>query len=573
MRTHALEDTREILDIALSEILGRFGLTAGWVFMGSQEDRKLHFAAAQGVSRDYLDTVEREGLDDCLCPEVFWTGHRMEARNTTQCPRMPTIVQGLHEPVAHACVPLRFEGETRGVLNVAARPGQRFADDDLRFLETLGHQVCVAIERSRHLKAERQRNEEGRAMAAINKAIGGSLDPRVVLEAVGRSAREILDADRVHVFLGANPAHMVVAHLSGLPHPELVEGQALDLVAIVAKGHRRALEARTVLQVDDWLNDPRVDAALAERWAIASGLLLPLVAGDRTLGLLTLTRHTPRPWTSEQRDVAESLAAQASVALENARLYDESRRAFEDLKNAQQELLENQKMAVLGTFASGLAHEIRNPLNSIGLQLSILERRIKRLDSAVTEELRELAGVIRSEINRLDGLVGDFLLFSHTKRFHYRPCSIDDIVDEVVRLLRPEAEEARVTLERRSAAPDPLPAVPADPERIKQVVINLLRNAIEAVPAGGRVTVETGPGEGRVRLVVRDDGPGLPPGLDVFQVFVTTKPKGTGLGLSIVQQIVSEHGGEITAESAPGAGTTFTVSLPLRPVGETGEDS
>ena len=252
VRTHGCEDTREILEIAISEILARFGLKAAWVFMGSLDDKKLHFAASQGVSKEYLEAVEREGLEDCLCPEVFWTGHRMEARNTTQCPRMPTIVEGLTIPVAHACIPLRFEGQTRGVLNLAARPGERFGDDELRFLETLGYQICVAIERSRHLRAERQRNEEARAMAAINKAIGGSLDPAAVLAAVGRSAREILDADRVQVFLGADPAHLVVAHLSGLPHPELVEGQSLDLVASGSTAQRWALEARTVLQVDDW---------------------------------------------------------------------------------------------------------------------------------------------------------------------------------------------------------------------------------------------------------------------------------------------------------------------------------
>jgi signal transduction histidine kinase len=94
-------------------------------------------------------------------------------------------------------------------------------------------------------------------------------------------------------------------------------------------------------------------------------------------------------------------------------------------------------------------------------------------------------------------------------------------------------------------------------------VINLLRNAIEAMPEGGVVTVESGQGDGRVRIVVRDTGPGLPAGIDVFQIFVTTKPQGTGLGLSIVQQIVQQHRGEVKAENVPGGGARFTVSVPL----------
>jgi signal transduction histidine kinase len=105
---------------------------------------------------------------------------------------------------------------------------------------------------------------------------------------------------------------------------------------------------------------------------------------------------------------------------------------------------------------------------------------------------------------------------------------------------------------------------------MKQVVLNLARNAMEAMPEGGEVTVESGMVGGRARLVVRDEGPGLPEGVDVFQLFVTTKPKGTGLGLSIVQQIVLQHGGDIAAGSERGQGARFTVTLPVQPVGEAG---
>jgi signal transduction histidine kinase len=316
------------------------------------------------------------------------------------------------------------------------------------------------------------------------------------------------------------------------------------------------------MHVDDFAKDPRVNNDLARRWGIASAILAPLVARERTLGLMVVARQSPRPWASGQLEVAESLAAQASIAIENARLYEDARRAVEDLQTAQDRLLQNQKMAVLGTFASGLAHEVRNPLNSMGLQLSILERRVRKLDPAVSGELLELANVIRSEISRLEQLVSDFLLFSRTNRLRHAAGSLDDLVDEVVRLLQPEALEAGVALRRERAGSGTIPPLPLDPDRMKQVVINLVRNALEAVPRGGHVLVETGLAQGGARLLVRDDGPGLPPGLDVFQLFVTTKAKGTGLGLSIAQQIVAEHGGQISAEST-GNGAAFTIVLPL----------
>ena len=568
LRIHEEEDPQAVIEIAVEEIVGGLGLKAAWVFLGDENEKKLRLAAHRGVSVEYLREVDRSGLGHCLCPEVFSTGHRMQIRNTTQCPRMPTIVDGLREPVAHACIPLALEGTSRGVLNVAARPGELFAEDELRFLETVGRQVCLAMERARHLKAERLHHQEARALAALNKRIGEIQDPDAVLRGVGQTALEILGSDRVQIFLGSDPRELTVAHLAGLPHPELREGQKLDLVSLGSSLLPRALAEQRSFQVEEGRHDDRVNQGLAHRWEAVSALVVPLVARKTTLGLLLLTKRDPQRWTKDQVDVAEALASQASVAIENARLYDNARRAYRELKAAQARIIQSEKMVVVGTFASGLAHEVRNPLNSIALQLSILERRVAPLETGLSGELKELLGIIREEVKRLDNLVGDFLQFSRTNRLPYSPASVDSLLDEVVRLLRPEARAAGVTLKRQQAGPS-IPDLRIDVERIKQVVINLVQNAIEAMPGGGSAVLESGLVDGRARIVVRDTGPGLPEGLDVFQLFVTTKARGTGLGLSIAQQIVLEHGGEISADSSPGQGAAFTVSLPTTPPQET----
>jgi signal transduction histidine kinase len=567
-RVHGEEDERVILDIALDEILGGLDVPAAWVLMAPDESDRIELAAQRGVAPEYLKEVRAHGLGECLCSQVFSTGQRMLARNTTDCPRLPQIVAGGEgAPVTHASIPLLFDGTARGVLNVAAPLGQRFSDKELRFLETLGHQVCLAMERARHLRAERLRNLEARAMASINKAIGGSLDADAVLKAVGDTAREVLGADRARIFLGTDARNLRVAHLSGLPQPDLRERQVLDLVAMGASLQASVLQTREACAFNDWRTDDRVNHELAARWGAASGIVVPLLARDQTLGLLVLSREQPHVWTSDQIDVAEALAGQASVALENVRLYEEARRSLRELKGAQARIIRNEKMAVLGTFASGLAHEVRNPLNSIGLQLSLLERRTARLAAPLSEQLRDVTRIIHQEVMRLDSLVNDFLLFSRAKTVQYRPAHLESLLDEVVRLLRPEARAAGVTL-RRHGFGERGPSVPMDEEKIKQVVINLVRNAIEAMPDGGNVVVEDGMVGGRACVVVRDDGPGLPEGLDVFQVFVTTKPRGTGLGLSIAQQIVLEHNGEISADSAPGGGATFKLYLPAEQLRE-----
>jgi len=561
-RIHGQEDVAGILETALQAILSGLGLQTAWVLLEDERDGRLHLAAHRGVSGAYLKTVSEHGLGECLCREVFASGKGVQARNTTQCPRMPTIVDGLEQPVAHACVPLAFDGTSRGVLNVAARPEEQFSEEELSFLVTVGRQVCLAVESARHLKAERLYNQEARALAALTKGIGEPLDPEAVLEAVGQTALEVLRVDRVHILLGSDARQLAVANLAGLPHPELRKGQVLDLAALGESLHRRALEEQRRFDIEDWRKDDRVNKELARRWAGASGVVLPLVARKKTLGLLVLTCTSPRRWTEDQLDVADALASQASVALENARLYEKARRAYRELNEAQARIIQSEKMAVVGTFASGLAHEVRNPLNSIALQLSILERRTAPLPTGVAGEIKELVGVIREEVKRLDNLVGDFLQFSRSNRLQFRPTSLDALLDEVMRLLRPEARSAGVTL-RRQRIGTPIPDLRVDPEKVKSVAINLVRNAIEAMPGGGVVVVESGLVDDRAVMVVRDNGPGLPDGLDVFQLFVTTKAQGTGLGLSIAQQIVLEHGGEIAAQSERGRGATFTVSLPV----------
>ena len=390
--------------------------------------------------------------------------------------------------MAHACIPLNSEGPSRGVLNVAARPGQHFSEEELHFLETLGRQVCLAVERARHLEAERWHDREARALGALNKAIGQSLDLQAVLGAVGHTAGEILKVGGVTIFLGSDPRELTVAHVTGSHAPPLAEGRTVDLGLPEATLVRRALLHQKVVRIDDWSLAERQGPIPAPGWERGSALLVPLVARKSVLGLLVLSREKPHRWGADQVEIAEALAAQASVSLENARLYENARRAYRDLSEAQARIIESEKLAVVGTFAAGLAHEIRNPLNSIALQLSILERRSAPLEISLAREIEDLLAVIREEVKRLDNLVGDFLKFSGSGRLQHRPASLDALVDEVMGLLEPEAGAAGVALDRRRPAV-PLSDLPLDGEKIKQVLINLLQNAIEAQPEGGRVIV------------------------------------------------------------------------------------
>jgi signal transduction histidine kinase len=216
------------------------------------------------------------------------------------------------------------------------------------------------------------------------------------------------------------------------------------------------------------------------------------------------------------------------------------------------------RLAAVGTLASGLAHEVRNPLNAALLQLTLLRR---RLDQPVPslDAIRPTAALVEQELQRLDRMVDDFIAFAQPRPLDLRPTDLASLCRTVAAVLGPDTEAAGVRLELDLSAD--VPALPADPERLQHVLLNLARNALDAMPAGGDLTLRLRRTTGGAQLEVTDTGHGFPEGAPVFDAFFTTKASGTGLGLSIVHRIVTDHGGTIAVKSRPG-NTSFTVTLP-----------
>ncbi len=231
--------------------------------------------------------------------------------------------------------------------------------------------------------------------------------------------------------------------------------------------------------------------------------------------------------------------------------------------------LRAERLAAVGTLAAGLAHEVRNPLNSAALQLAVLERRLDRGEPL--ERTAAIAHIIKSEIDRLDRLVREFLAFA--KPAPLEPCAVDvaALLVSTAQLIGPEAQAARVSL--NVDAPADLPPAAGDAERLRQVLLNLTRNAIEAMQtSGGHLSLRARPAAEMLQLEIEDDGPGFSSEMPVFDAFFTTKDQGTGLGLSLVHRIVQDHGGTIRVASRPGC-TCFTFTLPLAQAAASSERS
>lgn len=242
--------------------------------------------------------------------------------------------------------------------------------------------------------------------------------------------------------------------------------------------------------------------------------------------------------------------------------------------------IENERVQALTLLAASVAHEIGNPLNSLHIHLQLMERELKKLGkqspmTATPESIRahvnrleDFVHVAKGEIGRLHYIVSQFLEALRPRRPKLTLTSLNQVARDTLELLGPEIANRGQTVVAQLAST--LPEIPIDGTQIQQVLVNLIKNAMQAMTTGGQLTVQTGAGSEAVWISISDDGAGIPEEKlnRIFEPFFTTKKKGSGLGLMIVQRIIRDHAGRIDVESKPGEGTTFRVWLPLheRPV-------
>ena len=324
----------------------------------------------------------------------------------------------------------------------------------------------------------------------------------------------------------------------------------------VIENAERELEERRLLG-DDREAETAHDIAVTMR-ALQSSVCLGLRGeSDHLYGFISLRDDRVRDaFSKEEVQLLAGLATQVAVAVENSEIY--------------QQMKEKDRLAALGEMAAGLAHEIRNPLGSIKASAQYLSETAEH-----PEDRDEFLGIIVDEVDRLNRVVGSFLDYARPGHTNPEPIYVNSAVELTLQFLRPECDSSDVALH---VAMDPdIPKVRIDIEHLRQVLINLVQNAVQAMTNGGDLYVETRTQDGFrpggqarqwVQISVRDTGPGLAPGLlpNLFVPFVTTKQQGTGLGLAISQRIVSEAGGRIDVRSRESFGTTFVVLLPAAEV-------
>ncbi|MEK7337929.1 MAG: ATP-binding protein [candidate division NC10 bacterium] len=338
------------------------------------------------------------------------------------------------------------------------------------------------------------------------------------------------------------------------------------------------------LRLRDLTQDPRAHGFPPNHPPMRSFLGVPIISKGRVFGNLYLTeKQGAEEFSKEDEKLAVTLAAQAAIAIENASLYEELRRSYDELKQSQHLLVRQEKLASLGRLAAGLAHELNNPLSSVAGFAEALQRRAGGegvADQPGATEFQEYLTMIQTEVSRAAAIVRRLLDFARQREPAFGPIDLQGVVAEAVSFVERQASLAN---QRITVAPFPEAyEVLGDPQMLQQVFLNLLTNALDAIEGDGEIRIAArrqeeavgrGLGRASVAVVVSDNGSGISPEnlARVFDPFFTTKEvgKGTGLGLAICQSIVEQHGGTIEVQSEGlGKGTVVTVRLPLAERGE-----
>ena len=391
-------------------------------------------------------------------------------------------------------------------------------------------------------------------LVQLSALVNASLDTQEALSNALMSVEQSLNAEVSSIFEVDRVKGELFFSLARGPGSERLKGLRLKIGEGIAGWV--ALTERPLVCADPYRDDRFSRQFDAESgFKTRSILCVPLKSRDRLVGVLeVLNKRDARGFTEADLEVLTMLGNMIGLALDNARLYSRLKEklslTMEELKAAEDKLLQTERLAALGKLSKGVAHEVRNPVLIIGGFARRLQKRLSTDDSA-----QEMIGPILQSVNRLERMVAEIEAFTVLLEPDPKPSNLGKVVDEVLAVCAPSLEQGGITVERR--VPPDLPRIPLDERLMSQALRHLIDNAVEAMPHGGKLTVTVKPEPKGLRLLVQDTGVGIPPEDTpyLFDPFFSSKPDGTGMGLTKVHQVISDHRGEIQIASVPGQGT------------------
>ncbi|MGQ9628849.1 MAG: ATP-binding protein [bacterium] len=394
----------------------------------------------------------------------------------------------------------------------------------------------------------------------VSEEMTSTLDLDHLFPLIVRDTCDVLEAEICSLMLIDGDGALRIKHARGLDE-DIVRDTRIRLGEGIAGW---VAENKCPLLIDDIEKDPRFSRLNRERYFTKSLLSVPLKLGDRILGVINVNnKRGGRPFDGDDRNLLETLASHAAIAIENAKLYRNVWEQAHQLQDLSAQLIQSGKLAGIGEIAGSIAHEIGGTLGIILNRLQLVRSRVEILP----EDLRGDLETIERQVRKAIDVSRNLLRFAHHYPLSFSPVNVNDALEEVLELLGKQLNADRIEVNRTYGE---VSEIEGNRNQLQQVFLNIILNARDAMPGGGTLSIDTSnlPDGSGVEIRFRDTGVGIPEdiGDKIFNPFFTTKEadKGTGLGLSVSSRIVKDHGGTISFESEIGVGTTFIVRLPAR---------
>lgn len=549
---HSTLEPQEALQLILEQAVRVMRASSGSVVLINPTSGLLEIHASMGLPPKASDVKLR--LGEGITGWVARKGQPIRSGDVSQDARYVQLRQNVHSELA---VPLVVNGEVRGVLNVDSDRKDAFSAGDQELLEALSLSAAKVIHNTWLYEQLRLKARLFETLARVGQTINSALNLDDALQLITREACIMMNAKMCSLMLLEESREWLELRASYGAGQAYVQRPKLSVAeSLVGVVVRR----RKPLQVENVQTSSRYQSTeLARREGLVALLSVPLLFAGQSIGVLSVYTDRAYKFSDEEIRILSALAELSAIAIEKARLY-------ERVVDVEEQLRQNEKLSALGLLAAEVAHEIRNPLTVMKMLYHSLDLKFPKADPRAKD-----AQILGEKIEHLNKIVEQILAFARTTEPKFAPVSLNELVEELGLLVRHKLRNQNIQFTHKLDAN--LPLVMADATQLEQAFLNLILNAAEAMPSGGKltvtsqaVTVDNSVKSTHVVVEFKDTGEGMTEEQRkraFSSVLSTTKAKGTGLGLAIVGRVVETHRGEIQIKSRVGHGTSISVLLPL----------
>lgn len=550
---HSTLDSKEALGLIVREAVRVMRASSGSLVLINPTTNILEIEAEHGLPAGAVALKLRVGQG--ITGWVAKAGRPARVGNVQSDPRYIMVRPNTRSELA---VPLEVNGVVRGVLNVDSDREQAFSADDETLLQELAIQAAKVIQNTWLYEQLRLKARLFEALFKVGQAINSAVSLDEALTVITREACLLMEAKMSSLLLLDDSGEWLDLRASSGAGPAYLSKPRLNasesLVGIVVR------RKKPVADENVQISSRYQNIEIAQREGLKSLLSVPLVFREEAIGVLNVYKADPYSFSNEEIRILTALAELSAIAIEKARLY-------ERLVVMEEQLRQTEKLTAIGLLAAEVAHEIRNPLTVMKMLYHSMDLRFPAEDPRHKDDM-----VMREKMDHLNKIVEQVLDLARSNEPHPEPVNVNRLLDGLSLLIRHKLTQAQVELVRKEQSD--LPMIHADPTHLEQAFLNLILNAVEAMPNGGTLTISTravriarrSADLAYVAIQFRDTGQGMSEEQRrraFSSLLSSNKQKGTGLGLAIVARVVEEHRGKLKITSRQGKGTAIEVLLPV----------